>query len=213
MTEGVAIYGGTFDPIHNGHIRSAIELNKLLGVKVKMIPSYLPPHRSLPSSNSDHRLKMLRLAIANIDGLEIDARELDREGTSYTIDTLASFRKEYGAHVPIYWIMGIDAYLLLHEWYEWQGLTDYANLIVIERPDFEDQLPKLEVQVWAKDKQVESLAELSKSEFGSLCHIKLPQVDISATMIRNALQHNQSVEGLLPNPVIEYIEQNGLYRT
>ena len=212
MTKGVAIYGGTFDPIHNGHIRSAIELRKQLGVSVKMIPSYVPPHRSLPSTSSDQRLEMLRLAIEDVDGLEVDTRELDRAGTSYTIETLASLRREYGEHLPLYWVMGIDAYLLLHVWRDWPRLTDLANVIIMERPGFEGRLPITEVQEWARDKFVESLNRLSQCESGSLCRIKLPQIDISATMIRNALQNKQTVEGLLPQAVIEYIKQNDLYK-
>lgn len=212
MTEGIAIYGGTFDPIHNGHIKSAIALRNKLGVSIKMIPSFVPPHRALPKSNSRQRLEMLRLAVKDLDGVEVDSREFDRAGTSYTIETLASFRKDYGKHVPIFCIIGVDAYLLLDEWREWQRLTEFANLIILERPGFEDRLPKAQVQAWAQDKRQENLSKLSNSRSGSLCRIKLPQIDISATMIRNALYQNQAVEGLLPEAVIEYIKQNGLYK-
>jgi nicotinate-nucleotide adenylyltransferase len=212
MTEGVAIYGGTFDPIHYGHIKSAIALRKKFGVSVKMVPSFVPPHRALPSSNSEQRLEMLRLAVKGVDGVEVDSREFDRAGTSYTIETIASFRKDYGKRIPIFCIIGVDAYLLLDEWREWQRLTEFANLIILERPGFEGRLPKIQVQEWAQDKLQENLSKLSHSRSGSLCRIKLPQINISATMIRNALLQNQTVDGLLPETVIEYIKLNGLYR-
>jgi len=209
----LAMYGGTFDPIHFGHLRSAIEVGEVLGVKTtKLLPSFIPPHRSKPETETEHRLQMLNLAVQNIKSLDVDTRELDRAGTSYTIDTLKTFRDDLGAHTPLYLVIGLDAYLLLHEWHEWQKLTDLAHLVIIERPGYEKQEPQKAVKQWAENRLAKKPRELKRCAAGSVCRIKLRQMDISATMIREALKENLSVDCLLPDAVIKYIRQNKLYR-
>lgn len=211
--EGPAIYGGTFDPVHFGHLRSAIEVGEALGVQTtKLVPSFIPPHRARPETNAEHRLNMLNLAVQNVQGLDIDTRELDRTGTSYTIDTLKTFRAELSEQAPLYLVIGQDAFLLLHEWHEWQKLTDLAHLVIIERPGYENQQPRSAVKQWAENKLIENPLELKASAAGYVCRLKLRQMDISATMIREAFAAKLSVDCLLPEAVIKYIQQNNLYQ-
>jgi len=212
-TEAQAIYGGTFDPIHFGHLRSAIEVGEALDVNTtKLVPSSIPPHRSQPETKSEHRLNMLRLAVQNIKALEVDTREMDRAGPSFMIDTLKAFRDELGEHVPLYLVIGQDAYVLLHEWREWSCLTEFAHLVVIERPGYENKQATKAVRDWTKGKLTAHAQGLKRCAGGSVCRIQLRQMDISATMIREAFAMNLSVDCLLPEAVIKYIKQHNLYR-
>lgn len=212
--KGLIMYGGTFDPVHFGHLRSAIEVGETLNVKTtKLVPSFISPHRSQPETRTEHRLRMLELAVQNIPALEVDTREIDREGTSYTVDTLKTYREELAEQTPLYLVIGHDAYLLLHEWREWQKLTDFAHLVIIERPGYENQQPRNAVKSWVKNKLVNDLHEMKTCASGSVCQIRLRQMDVSATMIRKAFAEKLSVDGLLPGVVIQYIRQNNLYKT
>ncbi|MGS0466713.1 nicotinate-nucleotide adenylyltransferase [Cobetia marina] len=139
----VAMLGGTFDPVHHGHLRSAIELREALGLDhVLMIPCHQPPHRAAPGVSSQERLAMLEAAIAGEPGLKADARELFRDGPSYSADTLASLRGEYGPQARLVMAIGHDAFLKLGEWHAAERLFDDAHVVVIERPDHDAPLPE-----------------------------------------------------------------------
>ncbi len=132
---GVAVFGGTFDPVHNGHLRSAVEVRQALELEtIRLIPSYLPPHREVPGSAPEDRLEMLKLATRGVDNIDVDDREVRRQGSSFMIDTLRSIREEIGDAVPLILVIGFDAFQLLDSWREWQSLTDEAHLLVLARP-------------------------------------------------------------------------------
>ena len=211
--KGIAIYGGTFDPIHFAHLRTAIEAREKLGVeKVLLVPSYIPPHRAKPKTRVEERLQLLRLAVDSVEGLEIDTREINRTGTSYSIETLEELRSELGEQIPLYFIIGRDMYLSLQTWHRWQELTNFAHLVVLDRPGYASELVSEEVNKWAADKISSDIDENEPSTKGNIYHLKLRQMDISATMIREALKNNRAVDYLLPNSLIQFIQEHKLYQ-
>ena len=134
MDKPIGILGGTFDPVHNGHLRMAIEVMELCALdEVRLTPLHTPPHRLLPNTTPQHRLAMLSHAVKEVQGLRIDERELQRAGVSFTVDTLRSLREELG-NKPLCLIMGMDAFQGLNTWHEWTSLVDLAHIIVASRP-------------------------------------------------------------------------------
>ncbi|MBF8221284.1 nicotinate-nucleotide adenylyltransferase [Halomonas sp. 328] len=209
----VAMLGGTFDPVHLGHLRSAVELREVLGLdRVQMIPAHLPPHRAAPGVSSRERLAMLRLGIGDTPGLVADDRELRRDGPSYSVDTLASLRAELGERARLIMAVGHDAFLKLAEWRDPEGLFAQAHVVVIERPDHDAPLPP-PLRALLAGREVTSVAALMAASRGRLLRLSLPtRLAISATGIRRRLAEGRSVRYLLPEPVRRHIESRGLYR-
>ena len=213
---GVAVMGGTFDPVHIGHLRSAEEIVSLLELKsIRLIPSYIPPHRNLPGTTAVQRLDMIKLAISTNERLEVDDREMRREGRSYSIDTLCDIRNEIGKEQPLYFILGSDAYQLFSEWHRWQELTQYAHLIVIDRPAIEGLANKAglpeELKTWSELKQCD-IQEMRRCPAGGVCHIALTRIDVSSTKIRSMLATGMSTRYLLRDKVRRYIDEKELYQ-
>lgn len=207
------VFGGTFDPVHNGHLRSALELREALGLdEIRMIPAALPPHRDPPCASGAQRLAMLRLATAGCRGLIPDDRELLRGGTSYMVDTLGSLREELGAGAALCLILGRDAFSGLRSWRNWERLIELAHIVVVERPGaLEDFEPEL--KAWLSDVLSEQPEdELQRRSHGSVFRIQLTQLEISATHIRALVEAGRSARFLLPDAVLDYVERNGLYR-
>jgi len=129
----VALFGGTFNPIHNGHLRIAVELAEQLDVEsLRMIPCALPPHREALTVSAEQRLQMLKAAIENQPRLVADEIELQRQGPSYTIDTLRQVRAEITSDTPLYLCLGMDVLATIDSWHQWQQLTDYCHLVISE---------------------------------------------------------------------------------
>ncbi|HSP01150.1 MAG TPA: nicotinate-nucleotide adenylyltransferase, partial [Thioalkalivibrio sp.] len=129
------IYGGTFDPIHHGHLRLAVELRERLGVsEVSLMPCHVPPHRDLPGASSEQRLALLELAISGEPGLTVDDRELRRNGASYTAETLRRVRRELGPEQPLTMVLGTDSFAGFDRWQEWQCIPQLAHIVVVRRP-------------------------------------------------------------------------------
>jgi nicotinate-nucleotide adenylyltransferase len=209
---GFAVFGGTFDPVHFGHLESAAAVADLLGVsRIRLVPSFSPPHRAGPSSTPAQRLSMLQIATSGDDTMDVDDRELSRQGVSFTIDTLISFRAESGQAMPIYFILGIDSYCTLNEWERWRNLTDVAHLVVLDRPGYSREVPA-EVLCWSQDRLVNDPGDLKQSASGAICLVHLVQVDVSATQIREMLRAGTRPAGKMPEEVIDYALEHGLYR-
>ena len=208
----IGIYGGTFDPVHFGHLRPNLELCEILGLDhVRFIPSFLPPHRDTPQTPAEQRLKMVAQAIKEEPRFILDDREIKRGGASYTVDTLKSLRQDYPEN-PLCLLMGLDAFTGIDQWYHWQELLDYAHIVVSQRPD-----THTDMQQWPKAIQTFYQAHKAERESirQSLCgKIRLEavtQLSISATDIRNRLNNKQSIRFLLPEPVINLIKYYNLY--
>jgi nicotinate-nucleotide adenylyltransferase len=209
----IGIFGGTFDPVHYGHLRSALEVMDIFGLdEVRLIPCANPPHREQPAVSAKMRLQMLELAIKNQPGLKIDTRELDRydqhQAPSYMVDTLKSLRQEFPTE-PLLLFIGSDAFKHLTGWHQWQQLFDYTHIVVMTRPGFETQ----QLDGFFKARLAVDIKELAQASSGKLCFQQITQLDISATAIRDIIARKQNPGFLLPDAVIEYIKKNKLYET
>lgn len=206
---GVGIFGGTFDPVHFGHLRSALELRQALGLdEVRLMPAHLPPHRGLPGCTSGQRLAMARLACEGGE-LSVDDRELRREGPSYSVDTLASLRAELGPERPLVMAVGADAFAAIHTWHRWRELASLAHIAVLERPGA--ALPSVgPVADWLRAARVPSPAGL-EGPAGRIIVLGLTSLAISATAIRAMIARGESPRYLLPDGVWQYIQQHQLY--
>lgn len=204
----IGIYGGTFNPVHYGHLRSALEVKEIFGLdEIRLIPCYQPALKNQPSVTAEKRLQMLQLAVEEQDGFVCDSRELDRQGASYMVDTLASLHKDFPEQSLVLFI-GTDAFADLSHWHQWQRLFDYAHIVVMTRPDAEN-IPLID---FFKTRLANTPAELKQSSAGKLYFQNITQLAISSTKLRNLLEKQRSIRFLVPNNVINYIQQNKLYR-
>jgi nicotinate-nucleotide adenylyltransferase len=203
----IGIFGGTFDPIHYGHLRSALEMKEAFDLtEVRFIPSATPPHRNQPVATAEQRLQMVELAIQDQDHFICDARELNRHGFSYMVDTLASLRQDF-PNQPLLLFIGTDAFNQLSSWYQWQRLVDFAHVVVMTRPSVDSQpLDDFFTERYTTDK-----AELTITLAGKLYFHAVTQLDISATAIRQLIAQQRDPRFLLPDAVIDYITQQQLY--
>jgi nicotinate-nucleotide adenylyltransferase len=203
--------GGTFDPIHHGHLRTALELQQWLGVdQVCLIPSRQPVHRGEPGCSSEQRLEMVKQAVALESALRVDDRELRSEQPSYSLLTLQSLREELGAEKPICMIMGMDAYLTLPSWHEWQQFIKLCHLVVVQRPGY--TLPEeSEMATFTRQHQVLSPKEVLEKPAGHVLIHELTPLGISATQVRQSIQAGHSPRYLIPDQVWQFIQENQLY--
>lgn len=206
----IGIFGGTFDPVHNGHLRPVLEvLEELKLSQVRLIPVHVPAHRPLPAAGGDHRLDLLRLAVDGISGLEIDTRELDRGGASYMVDTLRSLRREF-PHTSLCLILGMDSFLGLPKWRQWHELIELAHLVVMDRPGSEPPLEG-ELAQWLAPRRIDSPQGLRSALAGRVYFHAVTRLDISATRIRALLAAGRAPHFLLPAAVLGAITGRGLY--
>jgi len=203
----IGIYGGTFDPVHYAHLRTALEVKQHFALdEVRLIPCSQPAHRDSPSTTAEMRFDMLQLAIHNREGLLVDRRELDRPGVSYMVDTLKSLASEFSSS-PLLLFIGTDAFKGLTAWHQWQQLFDYAHVVVMTRPGYHaPALGEFLVAKLSTDKE-----KLKQHKAGYLYFQAVTQLDISATMIRNSINTGLKADFLLPDAVIDYINRNKLY--
>lgn len=210
MTQAIGILGGTFDPIHFGHLRAALEVEEQLGLDhVRLIPSARPPHRDAPHATPQQRLMMLHLAMKNTDRFVVDDRELHRDGASYSVDTLVSLREDFPDN-PLYLLLGSDAFLGIQTWHNWQRLLELAHIVLISRPG-ETLTMSAELAAWYQ----QHLAKPTDAQrsAGNIWPVEVTPLAISATAIRDAFRNGKSAQFLMPEPVIQLIEQLGLYRS
>lgn len=207
----IGILGGTFDPIHNGHIRLALEAQQQLSLEhVRLIPVNIPPHRSLPAVSSDHRRKMIELAIANEKTLCIDLREMESDETSYTISTLRSLRQEF-TDETFCLILGRDAFNKIDSWKDWEQLLDYAHIIVANRPGEMPENISTKLNTWINKHQTNQLEKLNEQKFGRIYFIDIPMLDVSSSTIRQKIKKDETTENLLATTTHTYIKENNLY--
>lgn len=202
--------GGTFDPIHNGHIRMAIESCDALGLStLTLVPAADPPHRAAPDVNAVRRLAMVNESVKGIPQLEVDDRELRRSGKSYSFDTACEFRAELGSNASLTMIMGADAFLGFTSWYRWQEFLEVLNILVLARPGW--SWPEQgELATWVSLYRV-SVHDLMSQPSGGVAFLSTRLLDISASDIRERLQAGLSIDGLVPDVVRHYVAQQKLY--
>jgi nicotinate-nucleotide adenylyltransferase len=198
----LAIFGGTFDPIHIGHLRAAWEASEALDAEVRIVPAKIPPHRPQPVASAIERAAMLRAALAGQERLRLDLRELEREGPSYTFDTLASLREEIGDTRPLVLLIGADAFAGLSEWHRWRELFELAHMCVLTRPAQIPAMPDaLAAEVAAR--KTENIADLCDSTGGRVLDMVVSALGISATRIRALLAEGRAPRWLVPDALID----------
>ena len=211
MTQPVGILGGTFDPVHNGHLHLATTLSEQLRLaEILFVPVDNPPHRPAPLASSKQRLEMLKLAIENHPHLKIDDCELQRSGVSYTIDTLKHVRKIIGK-TPLCLIMGIDNFKTLNSWHQWQSLLDYAHIVIVNRPGNDDEIDEIEIKRFMDSFITKSVMNLHAQRAGCILRLNITMLDISSTQIRKNYQSGLETESLLPDKVLDFIHTHHLY--
>lgn len=214
MSDGraVAVFGGTFNPIHFGHLRSALELCDALDLaELRFMPARLPPHRALPLVSAEDRANMVELAIREEPRFVCDRRELQRSGPSYTYDTLQSLREDVGVRVSLYLMVGCDAVLRLLDWYRWDELLSLAHLVVLARPGW--TLPADGTLAKYLSARLRSPQDMVSQASGGVVLQTLRALDISATDVRGLLQSGHSPRYLLPDSVLDYIQERDLYNS
>lgn len=203
----IGVIGGTFDPIHFGHLRIALEVAEQCELEqVRFIPGHIPPHRPQPVASPEQRWDMVQLAIAQEPRFVADRRELEREGASYTVDTLASLRAELGADVRLLFILGTDAFLGFQSWHRWQDILQLTHLVVTQRPGY-----SVDENEWYSERLVQCPAALREQRAGKVLFTEVTQLDVSATLLRERGRLGGSLRYLLPEVVCEYVADTGLY--
>lgn len=212
MQGAVGILGGTFDPVHLGHLRLAQEVADALTLgAVRFIPGGMPPHRATPQSPVADRVAMVRLAIEGNPLFALDERETRRTGKSYTVDTLSELRAELGAACPLVLILGADAFLGLTAWQRWQEIFTLAHIAVANRPGSAlDDLPAALASEFARRRNNDPQA-VHRAAAGSIVEVPITALDISATKVRELVRTRRSVRYLLAPGVLHYIDSNNLF--
>lgn len=211
MAKRIGLLGGTFDPVHIGHLRSAVEVAQALALdELRLIPSARPPHRPQPQASAEQRLAMAELAVAGSTVLRVDDRELKRQKPSYSIDTLASLRAELAAEDQLFLILGWDAFCGLPTWHRWQELLLHCHILVLQRPDADTEAADELRNLVAARSVIDPQALAGPS--GQIAFIWQTPLAVSATQIRALIAQAKSAQFLVPDAVLAYIHAHGLYR-
>jgi nicotinate-nucleotide adenylyltransferase len=192
----LAIFGGTFDPIHIGHLSVAWEAAELLDAEVRLMPASVPPHRLPPTASAEQRVDMLRAALRGQSRLTLDTRELDRSGPSYTVDTLHELRKEFGDR-PLVLLLGADAFAGLRSWHRWRDLFDVTHIGMINRPGVDACVP-VELERAVAPRRTEDLNIIRNQPAGRVIELTVTPLEVSATRIRELLAEGRDPRYLLP---------------
>lgn len=212
MAKPIGILGGTFDPVHNGHLRLALEVYQQLQLQeVRLIPVCFPPHRDTPVAEPAQRLRMLELSCQDTEGLIIDDCEIHRGGTSYTIDTVRLLHNRLPDQ-PLCLIIGMDAFQRINGWRNWQELLEFVHMVVVDRPGNTTEFEQLEIAEFYNRHLVEDKSVFISSNAGNIFKINVPMLEISATRIRHLIAEDKSIKYLLPDQVITYIETESIYK-
>ena len=204
----IGIFGGTFDPIHYGHLRPASEVRHALDLDaLHLVPAANPPHRPSPVATPAQRMTMLEMALTEFPELRADDRELRRGGISYTVDTLKSYRSQY-PRTALALLVGADAFDGIETWHQWQQLPELAHIVVMQRPGWVPETSR----DWVTERAVSDEFDLANELAGRVRLVSVTPQPISATGIRAALAADQPVGEMLPLPVLDYIQQHRIYR-
>lgn len=207
----IGILGGTFDPVHNGHVQIALDVSHALGLQeTRLIPCNVPPHRDIPVASTEQRLAMLELVAGDHAELSIDKRELEREGPSWMVDTLSSLRDELG-DMPLCLILGVDAFNQIDSWHEWQKLISLAHIVIADRPDCELARSGT-VADFLNQHLTDNQQDLLQQAAGIIYRCPVTQVDVSSTDVREKIRSGGDASNLVPEKVWAYIQKQAIYK-
>lgn len=205
----IGVFGGTFDPVHYGHLRAVLELNAVFNLsQMRMVLCARPAHREQPKAGVHHRLAMLRMALANHPHLILDDQECQREGSSYTVDTLSALRMAYPS-MPLLLFVGSDAFSGFEGWHRWQYIVELAHIVVVNRP----ASTRLSVGSFFESRITNNALNLRENLAGSVFFQNVTGLTISSTAIRYMIATAQDPSFLLPDAVVAYINDVGLYQS
>lgn len=207
----IALLGGTFDPIHYGHLRMALEIQQALDLPtIRFVPCQLPVHKAQAHATAKQRLAMLALALQHEPTFSLDTREITRSSPSYMIHTLQSLREEAGLESPIILIMGADSFQQLHTWHQWKNLLTQAHLVLASRPGYPlpTQGPLIPLMQQSLTSETRTLHQ---QPAGAIYCQSITHLDISSTAIRSQRQQGYNARFLLPDTVLNYINNAQLY--
>ena len=207
----IGIFGGTFDPVHHGHLRIALDAQEALGLEqVRLIPLASAVHREQPQATAEQRLAMLQAAVAGHTGLHADPREIERGGQSFMVDTIESLRNEF-AGKRLCLLLGSDAFNGLPGWRDPERILAMAHVLVMQRPGY--TLPNdPELQALVKKHRCNDVSDMTRNASGCVHFHTVTQLDISSSDIRSRIAAGTDPSFLLPDPVLSFIRQNDLYR-
>ncbi len=205
----IAVLGGTFDPIHKGHVQIAEEIYSHLPChEIRFIPCKIPLLKAAPNATVEQRLEMLNIALSDRSHVVIDTRELERKTPSYMVETLKSLRDDFPSQ-PLALILGMDAFALLPKWHDWQSLMGLCHIVVLNRPGYNiDEC----LNPWIQEHQVTNYLHLNEQPAGLIYFHMMPPIDISSTEIRNEIEHGDLPATYLPDKIFEYVRKHRLYR-
>ncbi len=207
----IGVLGGTFDPVHIGHLRSALEVAEGLALdELRLMPNARPPHRNTPQVSAQDRLAMVRCAVKGVPTLSVDARELARDTPSYTIETLELMRAELAATDQLFLLLGWDAFCGLPSWHRWEELLQHCHILVLQRPDADVEPPDALRNLLAARSVSDPQALAGPA--GNIAFVWQTPLAVSATQIRQLLASGKSVRFLVPDAVLAYIDAHNLYR-
>lgn len=208
----IGVFGGTFDPVHFGHLRIALDtLQQLQLEQVRFIPCGEPPHRDKPVATALQRLAMVRAAVARQDKFVVDDREIQRQGSSYMFDTLSSLKQDYPGK-SFCLMLGSDAFNAFNRWHRYQDIFELASIAVMERPGSDAQHGINSDWYQQVQQRVVTADQFCKSGAGKVCFVPVTQLEISASRIRTLWQQGQDVQFFLPDDVITIIQQQQIYQ-
>jgi len=210
----LGLFGGTFDPVHYGHINAAKEIHNRFNLfKTIFIPAHIPPHKKIPTTESAHRLEMVKLAVLGLDVFEVSDTEIIRDGNSYSFQTIEYFKKLYKNKIEPFFILGIDIFLEISTWKNYPYFFSESNFIVMNRPGYtsikpEDILPSDIASEFDYNHEKNSF----KHKSGYYIHyVNVTPYDISSTDIRAKIKKKQETTSLISDKILEYIKINHLY--
>lgn len=217
MTQLSVCYGGTFDPVHNGHLAIARAVRDALATELRLLPAADPPHKGPTHADAEQRAAMLELAVDGEPGLRVDRRELRRDGPSYTIDSLRELRAELGPDAPIVWMIGSDSLLELDTWKRWRELFDYAHILAVQRPgsltdgdSLERKAPAVHAEIAPRQCRARQLHDAPAGGFALFPLAE--QRPESSTELRRRIRAGEQWRDWVPASVADYIDRHDLYR-